>query len=204
VTVPAYPKIFRFRGNALCLDFANTMHWPRTQRIELLESFDKLLEWRGLAGLETGGSRPRTEADRVAALTDAIALRDLVQRIGFALIDGKKLSVADLKHLNARIHAAAQRREIAPAAGQLRWRDRSDAPATARILDAVTFSLVDLLTTGDLTRLKSCDRCDWLFLDTTKNNTRRWCSMKSCGAHVKAQAYYQRKTARDNASKVAI
>jgi predicted RNA-binding Zn ribbon-like protein len=44
-----------------------------------------------------------------------------------------------------------------------------------------------------LERVKECPNCGWLFLDTTKNGKRRWCSMEDCGSNVKALEYYYRK-----------
>jgi len=31
--------------------------------------------------------------------------------------------------------------------------------------------------------------CRWLFLDTSKNHTRRWCDMKVCGNRIKARRF---------------
>ncbi|MFD0480100.1 CGNR zinc finger domain-containing protein [Nonomuraea thailandensis] len=40
-----------------------------------------------------------------------------------------------------------------------------------------------------------CPSCGWLFLDTTRNGSRRWCSMAMCGSQVKSRRYYAAKTA---------
>jgi predicted RNA-binding Zn ribbon-like protein len=46
-----------------------------------------------------------------------------------------------------------------------------------------------------LDRVRSCqgDTCGWLFLDMSKNRSRRWCSMSDCGNTAKARRYYHRK-----------
>jgi predicted RNA-binding Zn ribbon-like protein len=49
-----------------------------------------------------------------------------------------------------------------------------------------------LLTQGQLDRLGECPSCGWLFLDTSKNRRRRWCSMATCGSRDKARRYYER------------
>ena len=52
----------------------------------------------------------------------------------------------------------------------------------------------DLLCFADLSLVKHCEGpgCILLFLDTTKNHTRCWCSMAGCGNRAKAAAHYQR------------
>jgi predicted RNA-binding Zn ribbon-like protein len=59
----------------------------------------------------------------------------------------------------------------------------------------VSASAVELLTEGDLARVKQCpgaDDCGWLFYDTSRNGKRRWCSMEGCGSRVKMRRYYTR------------
>jgi predicted RNA-binding Zn ribbon-like protein len=50
----------------------------------------------------------------------------------------------------------------------------------------------DLAEAARTSRLKSCPTCGWLFLDASKNRSRRWCSMDTCGAVAKARRYYRR------------
>jgi predicted RNA-binding Zn ribbon-like protein len=46
----------------------------------------------------------------------------------------------------------------------------------------------------DSERVRECanNRCLWLFLDDSKNGTRRWCSMQACGNRAKAYRHYLR------------
>jgi predicted RNA-binding Zn ribbon-like protein len=43
-------------------------------------------------------------------------------------------------------------------------------------------------------RVRECagERCPVLYLDTSRNRSRRWCSMEVCGSRAKAAAYYRR------------
>lgn len=59
---------------------------------------------------------------------------------------------------------------------------------------------VDLLRLGDLARLNQCGHCRWLFLDTSKNRSRRWCSMNACGSVVKMRRFRARQRAEAEAS----
>jgi predicted RNA-binding Zn ribbon-like protein len=56
----------------------------------------------------------------------------------------------------------------------------------------ITRSAVELLTSDELDRVKQCGRCDWLFLDKSRNRSRRWCSMDACGNRIKMARRYKR------------
>jgi len=62
-------------------------------------------------------------------------------------------------------------------------------------LDPIIKSAADLLSSSELKRVKRCadDACSWLFMDKSRNNSRRWCSMKGCGNRAKAHRHYLRK-----------
>ncbi|MGH8826162.1 MAG: CGNR zinc finger domain-containing protein [Jiangellaceae bacterium] len=49
---------------------------------------------------------------------------------------------------------------------------------------------MQLLTTGPLDRIGRCPGCGCLFLDTSRNGRRRWCSMSTCGSRTKSARYY--------------
>src|SRR5712691_12943878 len=59
------------------------------------------------------------------------------------------------------------------------------------ILTPVVRAAVELLTSADITRVRTCadGACAWLFLDTTRSRTRRWCDMKSCGNRSKVRRF---------------
>jgi predicted RNA-binding Zn ribbon-like protein len=64
------------------------------------------------------------------------------------------------------------------------------------MLKPVVRSAAELLTSDELTRVKECadDKgCGWLFLDKSRNRSRRWCDMKDCGNRAKAKRFYERK-----------
>jgi predicted RNA-binding Zn ribbon-like protein len=72
------------------------------------------------------------------------------------------------------------------------WRDH-DFPAD-RVLWSVTQSAADLLTQGDLTRVRQCEGhdCGWIFEDTSRNRSRRWCEMRDCGNIAKVRRFRTR------------
>jgi predicted RNA-binding Zn ribbon-like protein len=106
--------------------------------------------------------------------------------------------VDPLDHLTGVVRRTARWRRLAADEGtgrrMLRWVwELTEAPATA-IVGPVAWQAADLLAEGNLDRLKECpgDNCGWLFLDTSRNRSRTWCSMKTCGNAAKVKRFRQR------------
>jgi len=62
------------------------------------------------------------------------------------------------------------------------------------VLWPIARSAADLLTEGPLGAIRRCEGkgCGWLFLDTSRNRTRRWCDMRICGNRAKARRHHER------------
>jgi predicted RNA-binding Zn ribbon-like protein len=56
----------------------------------------------------------------------------------------------------------------------------------------VALSAHDMLTREKPSQLRICERCTWLFIDRTKNQTRRFCRQDACGAKARTERFYQR------------
>ncbi|HEY3607042.1 MAG TPA: CGNR zinc finger domain-containing protein [Pseudonocardiaceae bacterium] len=69
-----------------------------------------------------------------------------------------------------------------------------DSSAVSSALTTLMIDWARLLLTGEVQRLKRCaeDSCGWVFWDTSKNHSRRWCSMRICGNRAKARRYAAR------------
>lgn len=188
----------RFYGGTWCLDFANTVE-PRgsAEELDLLGDYPALLGWSEQAGLLTTAQRRRigrqTE-DRAAhrAYDSAIVLREVVYRIFAAVAASKTPQSIDLQSLQgfyaeAQLHATPVLTD-----GRLEWTWREQPlayPAWRIATDAI-----ELLRSDRLQRVKVCQpSCGWLFLDTTKNHSRRWCSMRECGFEAKARHQAERR-----------
>lgn len=189
-------------GGRLCLDFANTADWhagphPR----ELLRDLASLKAW-GLragalteveAGQAAAGEARSAEAEAVPA--GVIDLREAIYRIFSAVAAGGRPAQADLDRLNAVLRQAAAHAELVPADSGYAWRWRGGGSLDL-LLWRVARSAADLLTSPDLGRVRRCQdaMCGWLFLDTSKNQSRKWCTMASCGNRAKARRHYERRT----------
>jgi predicted RNA-binding Zn ribbon-like protein len=60
---------------------------------------------------------------------------------------------------------------------------------------ALACSSEQFLTSSAMDQVRSCgsETCRWLFYDTSKNHSRRWCDMKICGNRMKARRFQQRR-----------
>jgi predicted RNA-binding Zn ribbon-like protein len=69
-------------------------------------------------------------------------------------------------------------------------------------LRPIARSAAELLTSETLSRVRECGgaTCTWLFLDASRNRSRRWCSMESCGNRAKARRHYRRRREGGDAS----
>jgi predicted RNA-binding Zn ribbon-like protein len=167
-------------GGDPALDLANTVGDDRVP--DPLESYATFAEWAVRIGVidETVAHRP-AEAER--ALDEARALRAAIDAVFRALATGSSPPAAALAHVVERAGAAIERAQLA--GRDLVW--AGDDPE--RPLWPIAVSALDLLRDGPLDRLKACEDCPWLFLDTSRNRSRRWCSMADCGTRVKMRRY---------------
>jgi predicted RNA-binding Zn ribbon-like protein len=185
------------------LDLANTVapRPPAAPRQEFLPDPAALLQWALRIGVVDGaeGRRidrawSRSPGAAEAALADVLALRALVDQT---------LAGRNLARLTRRWAAAMNRSELARVdervdTGTVTLRIGTE-PASM-IADRLADAVVDLLRTADLSRLRACPLddggCGWLFLDRSRNLSRRWCSMDDCGAHAKARRLTERRRAK--------
>jgi len=74
---------------------------------------------------------------------------------------------------------------------ELTTEDAGTGSVADPILTPVVRAAVELLTSADIARVRTCadGSCAWLFLDTTRSRTRRWCDMKSCGNRSKVRRF---------------
>jgi predicted RNA-binding Zn ribbon-like protein len=175
-------------GNALCLDFANSVNQRTDPRHDWLAGPDGLRAWAVLAGLR----RPsrRSGFDDVAR---AVALREAVYRVFSAAAAGEQPAQRDLALITATaaegLAAATLTNTPSTDVGfGVEWRGAD----VRRVLWAVADSAVELLRHGPLDRIGECPSCGWVFLDTSRNGRRRWCSMAMCGNAVKYARHHAR------------
>jgi predicted RNA-binding Zn ribbon-like protein len=211
-TVARREYIFDLFGGRLCLDFVNTLNGSRAtgHTEEKLTSYADLVSWGRQTGVitERVARRLLREAaerpgEASAVLEDAISLREAIYGILAAAINERPPEKADLATLNAALSNAMRRSEVVKTADGFDWDWSTAEGALDPMLWPVARSAAELLTSDDLTRTRECggDECTWLFLDTSKNRSRRWCDMRGCGNRAKSRRHYERKRATASAGR---
>jgi predicted RNA-binding Zn ribbon-like protein len=190
-------------GGAPCLDFVNTVdprHAP--DRREYLDSYPALAAWgreAGVIGADQGDRLDQAAADDPAGaervLDRAIRLREALYPLFRRAAEGQPPAPGDLSVLQAELTRALSHLRVtwSPAGFAREW--ESDSPALDRVLWPVSWSAAELLAHGPLDRIRECPgqgNCGWLFLDLSKNASRRWCDMRVCGNRAKARRHHAR------------
>jgi predicted RNA-binding Zn ribbon-like protein len=192
---------YPLRGGALCLEFVNTVGWWRRPEAEdRLVDYEALLAWGVRTGalgtdearrlLGVAARRPAAAAREVRA---ARRLRDAIHAVFTASAERRPAPRRELGVLNEALARVHRHLRLEPRGRGLAWRwDEGDT--LERVLWPVARSAARLLTSPDLGRVHECGdpRCGWLFLDTSRNGSRRWCSMSDCGNRAKARRHYRR------------
>ena len=191
--MPEKPQDF----SSLCLDFANAVgEDPRR-----FQNYGDLLAWAAEAGvlnpldrlhLQAVAGRQPEQAARVFAR--ALALREAVYTVFSAVAAGRSAPSEGLEQLNGVLAEALRHQRLEPAEGGDTWGWEGLGDALDSPLWPVARSAAELLTSDRLPRVRECDSptCNWFFLDYSKNHSRRWCSMSSCGNRAKARRHYRR------------
>lgn len=199
---------FDLSGGDLALDFANTVDGTRTtahQRSdkEHLRSYGDVLEWAVQAGVVSEAERRRLaraaaqRGDGGAAMhRRAIDLREAIFSAFDARAHGRPEPEDALASVDREARIAAAHRTLTRRDGSVGyvWSDGDDLD---RPLWPVAAAAADLLVTPEVPVVKECasETCDWLFVDRSRNRSRRWCDMSDCGNRAKARRFYARRRA---------
>jgi len=200
-------------GGRLCLDFANTVggrvaqpgkkNHPQPLMISgerLNDYFDllawgwhvKLLDERELQNLIREAKRDENAVIKV--WERAQRLREAIHRICRAFIYRQDSSKRDLKILNEELQRARDHEIVVALEGRFEWHWIDRKNALDCLLWPLARSAAELLTTGDMSRLRECRgvACHWLFEDLSRNRSRHWCSMQDCGNLTKVHRFRAR------------
>jgi predicted RNA-binding Zn ribbon-like protein len=192
---------FDFEGGALGLDFANTAEWHASQEPhERLNDIADLVAW-GVAARVLDARQGRAAArwaeeapaEAAAEFERALDLREAIYRIFAALSAGGQVASWDLATLNESLSQAMAQAAVTPAGEGFGWSWEAAGQELVLIRWSVARSAAELLTGGRLDRVRQCadDRgCGYLFFDSSRNGSRRWCSMETCGNRAKAKRHY--------------
>ncbi len=187
-------------GGALCLDFANSADYENgrvTQ--EYLHTYDDFLVWSQRVGVlseeQVQHLRTVAQPERAAqVLEETLGLRDVIYRIFSAAVAGRTASRNDLEALNAAFTESVRWLRIVAADEGYAYLCGGSDDDLNRPLWSIVQTAAALLTSPELPLVRQCaaDDCSYLFVDTSRNRSRRWCDMDDCGNRAKAKRHYRR------------
>ncbi|WP_052227041.1 CGNR zinc finger domain-containing protein [Microbacterium mangrovi] len=202
--VPAHE--LRIVGGNAALDLCNSRSGPHDggTDIDSLTEAVHIVPWAVHAGVISAGEADElgrggaSSSDADATDLDALVrLREQAHAVFAALAAGADPDPEAMDELRRAETDAAGR------ARQVRVEDHYEYswPASSRavVRDRVAHAAAELLRDGPLSRVKQCAGCSFLFLDESKNGSRRWCSMEDCGREAKMRLYVERRRARSAA-----
>jgi len=194
---------FKFNGGWPCLDYVNTRNWhSRDPAFERFTHYTDLLRWAEQAGLlgEVEAEGLRQQAERQPALAAAVfeqglTLRETIYQLFAPIAAGGLPDPAALAELNRWLAVTLPHRVLQPVGqGSFAWGWVAGSEALERPLWPVVYAAAELLASDRLHKIGKCagPSCGWLFLDLSRNGSRRWCAMNDCGNRAKARRHYRR------------
>ena len=196
---------FDLSGGDLCLDFVNTVSDRVGEPHDHVQSYSDLLKFVRQAGAmpeeeieELTAEAARDTRHAVQVTSSALETREALFRIFRSIATDETPGDSDLETLNAVLVQGLAKARLARDGEAYRWSWAGDCSCLERPLWQIAHSAADLLASDRLDRIRLCgsDTCEWLFLDESRNRSRRWCDMATCGNREKARRHYEKVKAR--------
>ncbi|GLV53392.1 hypothetical protein KDH_02470 [Dictyobacter sp. S3.2.2.5] len=191
------------RGEQLCLNFTNTVSWHASDHPhEWIHSYNDLLSWSRHTGMldedEYGQllqAAKHWPTDAAAVLSSALTLREAIYQIFSDVVadhspQQESLAIFQQAYADAIVHA-----QLVLEAEGFTFSWRHNARNLSLPLWVIAHSALELLRSQEWRRVKKCpgDGCGWLFVDRSRNQSRRWCNGQNCGNRVRVRQHYQRR-----------
>ena len=195
-----YTGTYKVIAGKLCLDFANTVSWRNhTKEHDWLHDIFNYIEWGEMVGIlsqaQVDTLRQRAENDPTNAqvvLTKVKELREAINRIFSCLSDHTKPEGEDIKLFNKFLPTTLRHLYIEAEGLQFGWRWANQPGNLESAIWPVVWSAANLLISNEKEWLGTCGECGWLFIDTSRNHSRRWCTMEDCGNRAKVRRHRKR------------
>jgi len=191
---------FVFLGKQPSLDFVNTKVMQHGRPVELLEDFGGLVAW-----LVRSELLPRADAEKALELwnerregrrlyEEALELRSRLLEMAEALAHGRPVPGPSIEAINAAMRHPVGPLEVRRTRDGFELRRRVELSEPAQLLGPIAQSAAELVCGPERKLVRRCENpaCVLYFLDTSRNRSRRWCSMEGCGNRAKVAAHYRR------------
>jgi predicted RNA-binding Zn ribbon-like protein len=185
-------------GGVLCLDFVNTINSRVNPEHDYLRGYSDVVGWASKVGLLAPvqashlEKRAKQNTQKTKnALHMARTLRELLYRLFSNVAKGSEPDKKDTETFIAVYGKSISHAQLTKDDNHYiaKW---NVVETFDTVLWPIIHSAGELLLSDKLGQVKECSGCGWLFLDTSKNQSRRWCSMNTCGARDKMRRYHKR------------
>lgn len=188
---------FELIGGHPALDLVNTLDWRFRDSgpEELLTNYADVVRFTEQSGLMNPldarrllRNVPENKADKI--VTAVREVREALAEILYATVGGDNPSASSVRKLEAHLNEAGAQQQLHWKGAKLEW-ELPQSPSLAGPLWLLTLIAGQFITSDQMQLLRECgnDECRWLFVDTSKNHSRRWCDMKICGNRMKARRF---------------
>ena len=179
-------NIVRNDGNCLSFNFINTIHNRHSKKLlDYVRDNELWMRWLSSSGF--GQIFELTEADE----TRLIEIRELLYRLTTALLEESTPRKSDLKCYNVYLNRLEKQYFYTIEHGAYKEMRLPGVSLVDRFNDEVLRDFHVVLGTRR-SQIKVCGNCGWLFLDKSKNRSRKWCNMSVCGNEIKARRFYHK------------
>jgi predicted RNA-binding Zn ribbon-like protein len=191
-------RTFELIGGHPVLDLVNTLDWRFRDEgpEELMTDYGDLVRFAEQAGLFSHAVARRlirNTRESKAAHVVAVAheLREAAAQVLYAGLDGEDPPASATRRLETYFLEARKAQRLQRAGVRLAWQFAQSTSLPELPLWLLSLGAAELMTSDEMDLLRACGdpECRWLFLDTSKNHTRRWCDMKICGNRMKARRF---------------
>jgi predicted RNA-binding Zn ribbon-like protein len=190
----------QFVGGALCLDFANTVYYANDadRRGDRLRDGADIASWLeaacrfGSAGDYAPMLPASGEAFDTPAVADMLMLRQAIDDLFRSVVIGSTPSALAYRRVLFELGSTlSQTTMTAGPDGLVPSLSGYIAPTPETARAALAHSGIALAASPLLARMKTCPNCSWLFVDRSRNASRLWCDMLTCGNRAKARRYHE-------------
>ena len=190
-----------FIGGLSCLNFTNTAGGhTKIREVERIPTYSDVISWalyaELLSPLEARAisalmkAKPKDALNRVRELQ---AFREALHRLVTAVAHKEQPQRADFTRVRSTISKSLATAEMKPGDAEFVWSADAGTLGLSTVIARVALSAHHMLTREKPSQLRQCEICTWLFIDRTKNQTRRFCRQDACGAKSRADRFYGKK-----------
>ena len=191
-------KTMLLDGGCFCFDFTNTVHSRVDENTyDYIGSYNDILDWSErvkllptgrLKELRKYADQNKKEAEK--KLKDILEKREVLYTIFSSIIRNKISDGSAAEEFNNTLSNSLSKLRLQMNKQKINIGWDENEIDLMEPLWAVYKNAFDIITSTPINRKKECKACGWLFLDKSKNNSRTWCNMQSCGSIEKSKRYY--------------